>query len=119
MAGILQSLADAAPEDVRFDYMLSQIGTEPARKKLIQYALGETGTTAAADDDDDDPGFYDICSLRTSEGRTWWLEGLGDQDVGVFWRGLRRDRKSVHHMAGSLDKLPLHWLLRARGDPCD
>ncbi|KAL0942245.1 uncharacterized protein CTRU02_200131 [Colletotrichum truncatum] len=62
LAGILQSLAGTKPDDVRFDYMLSRIGTEPARERLLKYAL--LGTALAAEDDH--PGFYNMCSLRRS-----------------------------------------------------
>ncbi|KAK2000174.1 hypothetical protein LX36DRAFT_442580 [Colletotrichum falcatum] len=60
VAGLLQSLAGANPEDVRFDYMLSRIGTEPARETLLSYARVGTGVTF------DHPGFYNMCSLRAS-----------------------------------------------------
>ncbi|KDN68567.1 hypothetical protein CSUB01_06277 [Colletotrichum sublineola] len=56
----VQSLAGANPEDVRFDYMLSRIGTEPVREMLLSYARISAGVTF------DHPGFYNMCSLRAS-----------------------------------------------------
>ncbi|KAK1964751.1 hypothetical protein LY78DRAFT_581858, partial [Colletotrichum sublineola] len=60
VADLLQSLAGANPEDVRFDYMLSRIGTEPVREMLLSYARISAGVTF------DHPGFYNMCSLRAS-----------------------------------------------------
>ncbi|KAK7444402.1 hypothetical protein CaCOL14_005419 [Colletotrichum acutatum] len=62
MAGLLQSLAGTAPEDVRFDYMLSRIGTEPARERLLQQVRAGGGSLAF----EQHPGFYNLCSLRAS-----------------------------------------------------
>ncbi|KAK1504804.1 hypothetical protein CTAM01_04111 [Colletotrichum tamarilloi] len=62
MAGLLQSLAGTAPEDVRFDYMLSRVGTEPARERLLQQARAGGGSLTF----EQHPGFYNLCSLRTS-----------------------------------------------------
>ncbi|KZL78907.1 hypothetical protein CI238_07058 [Colletotrichum incanum] len=78
MAGLLQSLAGANPEDVRFDYMLSRIGTEPARKRLLSYARIGTGVTF------DHPGFYNMCSLRTS---CWDAFITGVQEEHGGWEG--------------------------------
>jgi protein tyrosine/serine phosphatase len=54
-------LAGASAEDVRFDYMLSRIGTEPARERLLHYAKMGTGV-----DDVNTPGFLHLVSLRKS-----------------------------------------------------
>lgn len=59
LAGLLQALAGADADAVRFDYMLSRIGTEPARDLLLQYARMGTGVT-----DDNTPGFLNLVSLR-------------------------------------------------------
>ena len=59
--------------------MLSRIGTEPAREKLLQYALGTLRIT-----DQETPGFYDLVSLRPE----FWdafLEGLKERFGG--WDG--------------------------------
>lgn len=80
LAGILQSLAGTAPDDVRFDYMLSRIGTEPARERLLRYARVGTGTTA----DDEHPGFYNMCSLRTS---CWDAFVAGVEETYGGWKG--------------------------------
>ncbi|WYZ41843.1 hypothetical protein EsH8_V_000738 [Colletotrichum jinshuiense] len=79
MAGLLQSLAGAEPEDVRFDYMLSRIGTETARERLLRYARIGTGITT-----DNNPGFNNLCSLRTS---CWDAFVAGVQEKHGGWEG--------------------------------
>lgn len=79
MAGLLQSLAGAEPEDVRFDYMLSRIGTETARERLLRYARIGTGITT-----DNSPGFNNLCSLRTS---CWDAFVAGVQEKHGGWEG--------------------------------
>lgn len=79
VAGLLQALAGTAPEDIIFDYMLSRLGTEPARDKLVHFALASVGTT-----DMETPGFANLVSLRPS----YWLafmEGLEETFGG--WDG--------------------------------
>ncbi|KAK1688830.1 protein-tyrosine phosphatase-like protein [Colletotrichum godetiae] len=80
MAGLLQSLAGTAPEDVRFDYMLSRIGTEPARGRLLQQARAGGGSLAF----EQHPGFYNLCSLRTS---CWDAFVAALQEVHSGWEG--------------------------------
>ncbi|GKT90584.1 hypothetical protein Ct61P_08434 [Colletotrichum tofieldiae] len=72
------SLAGASSEDVRFDYLLSRIGTEPARERLLSYARIGTGVTF------DHPGFYNMCSLRPS---CWdaFVTGVHEEHGG--WEG--------------------------------
>lgn len=53
------ALAGADPETVIFDFMLSRIGTEPAREKLLAFALKGTGAEST-----DTPGFRNMCNLR-------------------------------------------------------
>lgn len=59
--------------------MLSRIGTEPARDKLLQFAMSSVGVT-----DPDTPGFYNLVSLRPDfwEG---FLDALRDEFGG--WDG--------------------------------
>ncbi|OAA42118.1 Protein-tyrosine/Dual-specificity phosphatase [Metarhizium rileyi] len=59
VAGLLHALAGSTPEAVTRDYMLSRIGTEPAREKLLHYALSTLGIA-----DPETPGFYNLVSLR-------------------------------------------------------
>jgi hypothetical protein len=59
LGGLLSALAGTSPEDVCFDYMLSRIGTEPAREMLLKFARLGTGVES-----DDTPGFLNLCSLR-------------------------------------------------------
>ncbi|KAK4241329.1 hypothetical protein C8A03DRAFT_30546 [Achaetomium macrosporum] len=61
VAGLLLSLAGASKETVALDYMLSRIGTEPAREQLIAFAL--EGSMA---ENVDAPGFHNLCNLRIS-----------------------------------------------------
>ncbi|KAF4841818.1 Tyrosine-protein phosphatase [Colletotrichum siamense] len=63
LAGILQSLAGTAPDD-----------------RLLRYARVGTGTTA----DDEHPGFYNMCSLRTS---CWDAFVAGVEDTYGGWDG--------------------------------
>lgn len=55
------SLAGGDPNAVTFDFMLSRIGTEPAREKLLAFAMKGTGAESV-----DTPGFRNMCNLRPS-----------------------------------------------------
>ncbi|KND89616.1 Tyrosine-protein phosphatase [Tolypocladium ophioglossoides CBS 100239] len=79
VAGLLHHLAGTPPQDAARDYMLSRIGTEPARDMLVQFAMASTGVT-----DPETPGFVNLVSLRPEfwEG---FLEGLDDEFGG--WDG--------------------------------
>lgn len=79
VAGLLQSLAGTAPDDVILDFMLSRLGTEPAREKLLEFAMASVGT-----EDMEAPGFYNVASLRPSSWNAF-LEGLHEQYGG--WEG--------------------------------
>ncbi len=59
MGGLLQYLAGTSEEDAIFDYLLSRIGTEPARDKLLQFAMMSVGI-----EDPETPGFLNLVSLR-------------------------------------------------------
>lgn len=59
LAGLLQNLAGTPREAVLFDYMLSRVGIEPARKYLEQFA--KTNSAAASVDT---PGYKEMVSLR-------------------------------------------------------
>ncbi len=59
LGGLLLSLAGASSEDVTLDFLLSRIGTEPARELLLSFALRGTGAESQ-----DAPGFYNLCSLK-------------------------------------------------------
>lgn len=79
VAGLLHHLAGTAPDDAVGDYMLSRIGTEPAREKLSAFAMGSLGITDPAT-----PGFYELVSLRP-EFWTSFVEGI-EEDFGG-WDG--------------------------------
>ncbi|KAF9882337.1 hypothetical protein CkaCkLH20_00373 [Colletotrichum karsti] len=104
LAGILQSLAGATPEDVCFDYMLSRIGTEPARERLLHYARVGTGTFA----DDEHPGFYNMCSLQKS---CWDAFVMGVGDVHGGWEGYVTG--TLGFSGEDLEKIKVH--LRSAG----
>ncbi|KAM0429381.1 hypothetical protein ACHAPT_006599 [Fusarium lateritium] len=79
VAGMLQSLAGTGQDDVIFDYMLSRIGTEQARDRLVVFIK-----TALGVDDPETPGFWNMASLRP----TFWeafVEGI-DAEYGG-WDG--------------------------------
>jgi hypothetical protein len=61
VAGLLLSLAGASPETIALDFILSRIGTEPAREQLLAFAL--KGSMA---EDVHAPGFHNLCNLRIS-----------------------------------------------------
>ncbi|KAI5462516.1 protein-tyrosine phosphatase-like protein [Mariannaea sp. PMI_226] len=79
VAGLLQSLAGTATDDVVFDYMLSRVGIEVAREKLTQYALASLGIS-----DPETPGFWNLVSLRPSFW-TSFVEGVNETYGG--WDG--------------------------------
>ncbi len=59
LGGLLLSLAGGSQEDATLDFLLSRIGTEPAREKLLAFAMQGTGAEGR-----DTPGFYNLVSLR-------------------------------------------------------
>ncbi|KAK8145225.1 hypothetical protein G3M48_004765 [Beauveria asiatica] len=59
LAGLLHHLAGSPPEAVIRDYMLSRIGIEPVRDKLMPFAMKTVGIT-----DPETPGFYNLVQLR-------------------------------------------------------
>ncbi|KAK3378272.1 protein-tyrosine phosphatase-like protein [Podospora didyma] len=61
VAGLLMALAGADNDAIKLDYMLSRIGTEPAREQLLAFAMKGSGATGI-----DTPGFKNLCSLRES-----------------------------------------------------
>lgn len=58
---MLLTLAGADPETVTLDFLLSRVGTEPARELLLSFARKGAGVES-----DDAPGFKNLCSLRAS-----------------------------------------------------
>lgn len=55
----MQTLAGTPPDDIVYDYLLSRIGTEPARDKLVKYAMAHMGV-----EDVETPGFVSLVDLR-------------------------------------------------------
>lgn len=77
MAGLLLTLAGADPDTVSLDFLLSRIGTEPAREQLLAFAKRESRAKST-----EDPGFLNLASLRT----VCWNAFLGalDREYGGF-----------------------------------
>lgn len=59
LSGLLLTLAGADPDTVSLDFLLSRIGTEPAREQLLAFAKRESRVKSV-----DDPGFLNLASLR-------------------------------------------------------
>ncbi|KAK1754538.1 protein-tyrosine phosphatase-like protein [Echria macrotheca] len=78
-AGMLLGLAGADEDTVVLDFMLSRIGTEPAREMLLKFAMHGAGVDRL-----DTPGFYNLCSL-TKESWKAFGEALGSEFGG--WEG--------------------------------
>ncbi|KAF3062636.1 hypothetical protein CFAM422_010695 [Trichoderma lentiforme] len=79
LAGLLHHLAGTATDDAVRDYMLSRIGTEVAREKLLRFAMDSVGTN-----DMEVPGFYNLVELRPQYW-TAFVGGLEEQFGG--WDG--------------------------------
>jgi protein tyrosine/serine phosphatase len=77
LSGLLLTLAGADPDTVSLDFLLSRIGTEPAREQLLAFAKKESRVKST-----DDPGFLNLASLRLA----CWNAFLGalDQEYGGF-----------------------------------
>lgn len=59
LSGMLLTFAGEGPETVTTDFLLSRIGTEPAREQLKGFARKGSGAES-----DDTPGFYNLVSLK-------------------------------------------------------
>ncbi|CAM1500890.1 Fc.00g100520.m01.CDS01 [Cosmosporella sp. VM-42] len=79
VAGLLQGLAGTSTDDIILDFMLSRLGTEPAREKLTHFAMASVGIT-----DPETPGFYNLVALRPSFYKAF-LSGLEEEYGG--WDG--------------------------------
>lgn len=79
LAGILESLAGYDPKLIQLDWLLSRIGYEPAKAKLMAYAAG--ASTAAPSDEQRGPGFMNLISLTPS---CWdaFVDAVGDKYGG-------------------------------------
>ncbi|KAG9502771.1 hypothetical protein J7337_005605 [Fusarium musae] len=79
MAGLLQTLAGTKQQDVIFDYMLSRIGIEPARKRLLLFVLANIDVKST-----EESGFWNMVSLRPS---FWEAFGQGVKAEYGGWDG--------------------------------
>ncbi|CAJ0539839.1 Ff.00g072530.m01.CDS01 [Fusarium sp. VM40] len=78
-AGLLQTLAGTPEKDVILDYMLSRIGTEPARERLVAFVKDNIDVQ-----DYEVPGFWNMVSLRP----TFWKAFVGGVDAKYGgWEG--------------------------------
>ncbi|OIW28900.1 hypothetical protein CONLIGDRAFT_397592 [Coniochaeta ligniaria NRRL 30616] len=59
LSGLLMTLAGADPDTVSLDFLLSRIGTEPAREQLLAFAKKESRIMST-----DQPGFHNLANLR-------------------------------------------------------
>ncbi|KAI1041744.1 hypothetical protein LB505_010227 [Fusarium chuoi] len=78
-AGLLQTLAGTRQQDVIFDYMLSRIGVEPARERLLLFILANVDVKST-----EGPGFWNMVSLRPS---FWEAFGQGVEAEYGGWDG--------------------------------
>lgn len=78
-SALLLALAGTDPEVIEMDYMLSRIGTEPAREQLVAFALRGSGAESV-----DAPGFRNMCNLKVSCWRRF-IQGLEREYGG--WEG--------------------------------
>ncbi|KAK0752517.1 protein-tyrosine phosphatase-like protein [Schizothecium vesticola] len=101
-SALLLALAGTDAEAVELDFMLSRIGTEPAREQLLAFALRGSGAAGV-----DAPGFRNMCNLRVSswrrfvqglereyggwEGYVTGALGFSDDELKVIKRNLRRE----------------------------
>ncbi|TQW00685.1 tyrosine phosphatase [Cordyceps javanica] len=79
LAGLLHHLAGSPPEAAIRDYMLSRIGIEPVRDKLMPFAMNTVGIT-----DPETPGFYNLVQLRPEYWNAF-LDALDERFSG--WDG--------------------------------
>ncbi|KAJ9141679.1 Tyrosine-protein phosphatase [Pleurostoma richardsiae] len=79
LAGMLMTLAGEDPDVVALDYILSRVGTEPAREQLLAFARHGAGIVG---DDVEVPGFYNLASLKEPCWRAF-LQGL-EAEYGGF-----------------------------------
>jgi len=77
LAGLLLTLAGADPDTIGLDFILSRVGTEPAREQLVAFAKKGAGVES-----DDAPGFHNLCNLKTA---CWnaFLDGV-NREFGGF-----------------------------------
>ncbi|KOS20311.1 Tyrosine-protein phosphatase [Escovopsis weberi] len=100
LAGLLHHLAGTRPDVAARDYMLSRIGTEPARDMLVKYALASTGAAGFHT-----PGFVNLVDLRPAywaaflaclearfggwDGYVTSALGLSEEDLEVIKRNIQ------------------------------
>ncbi|KAF4430945.1 hypothetical protein F53441_13930 [Fusarium austroafricanum] len=98
MAGLLQTLAGTKQKDIIFDYMLSRIGTEPARERLIAFVKANIDV-----EDTEVPGFWNMVSLRPSFWKAF-VEGVDAEYGGWddYVMGLGFSAEDLHTIKDNL-----------------
>ncbi|BEJ16626.1 hypothetical protein CspHIS471_0600270 [Cutaneotrichosporon sp. HIS471] len=99
LSGLLQALAGTSPDDVKLDYMLSRVGIETQRERLLSVIMAGVG---AHFNGPDDPGLYNLSSLRP-QFWTAFLEGLEDKYGG--WEGYATSQEGLGFSATDLDQI--------------
>lgn len=121
LAGLLESLAGYHTDLVRADFLLTRIGYEPARERLLRFALkgaGVASSSAKADDGQQStvdvdlstlyevPGFYNLASLRAecwdafvAAVRSKWggFEGYVVREMGFSEGDVLRIKRNLVH----------------------
>ena len=101
-SGLLLALAGTDAETIELDFLLSRVGTEPAREQLLAFALHGSGAESI-----EAPGFRNMCNLRVScwrrfvqglervhggwEGYVTGTLGFSEDEVRVIKRNLARE----------------------------
>ncbi|KAL8343231.1 hypothetical protein RB598_004538 [Gaeumannomyces tritici] len=95
LSGLIASLAGQDPALVELDYLLSRVGTEPAREMLLGFLMKGSGAATT-----DDPGLHNLASLRPGSWRAFLAAvdrehlpggGGGGGDGGDGLRAYARD----------------------------
>ncbi|KAL8403638.1 hypothetical protein RB594_008770 [Gaeumannomyces avenae] len=66
LSALIASLAGQDPALVELDYLLSRVGTEPAREMLLGFLMKGSGAATT-----DDPGLHNLASLRPGSWRAF------------------------------------------------
>ncbi|GMK58542.1 hypothetical protein CspeluHIS016_0505740 [Cutaneotrichosporon spelunceum] len=99
LSGLLQALAGTAAEDVKLDYMLSRVGIETQRKRLLTVIMAGVGTLFKGPDD---PGLYNLSSLRPQ----FWTAFLEDfEDKYGGWEGYAMSEEGLGFSAEDLAQI--------------
>ncbi|KAL8377784.1 hypothetical protein RB595_008460 [Gaeumannomyces hyphopodioides] len=85
LSALIASLAGQDPALVELDYLLSRVGTEPAREMLLGFLMKGSGAATT-----DDPGLHNLASLRSSSWRAF-LDAVAREHPDGGLRAYARD----------------------------